>query len=98
MDGDLELDVTGNMSQRVGGDLTVSVGGGYDRDVGTDEQATTGGNMSIDTSGVLNLNGGVATPGDAASLPQGESSSGDSVGTALERLGNQLRKILTGDG
>jgi hypothetical protein len=96
-DGDLEMDVSGDMSQRVGGNLTVTVGGNYDRSAGGNEQATAAGNLYVDAP-LISINGGSAAPGDAVSLPQGEASSGDGVGTALERLGNQLRKILTGDG
>jgi hypothetical protein len=45
---------------------------------------------------MINLNGGIAQEPSISEAAQGAASAGDSVGEVLMRLGNTIRKILTG--
>lgn len=93
--GDVDEQINGNKSMRISGDLNIQVDGDLGETIGGKRDAQVSGDAAIDTGGILYLNSLKAAPGPANAVPPGESAAGDSVGI-LSRLGNQIRKILTG--
>ena len=94
-DGNVEEHYTGDLIQKVEGNVIQEIGGNLNQSVGGTTSIFGGGVTSID-SPTLNLNCGVAVDTPANPLNQGDPSAGDFVGEVLARLGNTIRKIVTG--
>lgn len=94
-DGDVKEHITGNKEVIIGGNLLMTVGGNHQTSADGDITHLASGQMSLDAL-MINLNGGLAQEPTIAEAAQGDASAGDSVGEVLKRLGNTIRKILTG--
>lgn len=94
-DGDVEEHITGNKSVNIEGNLTQEVGGDFLLSVTGKTNLFGAAETSID-SPTINLNCGIAVETPASVLQQGDESAGDFVGEVLARLGNTIRKIVTG--
>lgn len=93
--GDVDEHFTGNLSQKIGGNVIQEIGGTLSISTGGKADLSGGGPISFDTP-MLNLNCGIAQPVPGNPLTQGAPSAGDYVGEVLARLGNTIRKIVTG--
>jgi hypothetical protein len=94
-DGDVEEHISGNKHIKVEGNMVVEVGGEVSVSAGAKVDVFAGAPISLDGP-MINLNCGVAAEVPANVLEQGDPSAGDYVGTVLARLGNSIRKIVTG--
>lgn len=94
-DGDVDEHCTGNRSIKIDGNLIQEVGGTIAVSAGGKIDIFGGGPISQDAP-MINLNCGVAQETPGTILEQGDASAGDYVGEVLARLGNTIRKIVTG--
>jgi hypothetical protein len=93
--GDVEEHITGNKSVLIGGNLIQEVAGNFNLSVTGKTDMFGGAPTSID-SPTVNLNCGVAQEVPGHVLQQGKPSAGDFIHEVLARLGNTIRKIVTG--
>lgn len=93
--GDVEEHCTGYRHTTVDGDWVVKVGGVTSFDLADMLHLKAGGDINQDAPTIY-LNSGKAVPLPPNAVDQGEEASGDSIGSVLTRLGNTLRKIVTG--
>jgi hypothetical protein len=94
-DGDVKEHITGNKEVVIEGNLLMTVGGNHQTSADGDISHLASGQLSLDAP-MINLNGGIAQEPSISEAAQGAASAGDSVGEVLMRLGNTIRKILTG--
>jgi hypothetical protein len=87
--------ITGNKEVVIEGNLLMTVGGNHQTSADGDISHLASGQLSLDAP-MINLNGGIAQEPSISEAAQGAASAGDSVGEVLIRLGNTIRKILTG--
>lgn len=94
-DGDMIQDVTGDFNINVGGSMKIKTGSDLGVTVGGNENRSASGNMNL-AGTIINLNPTTpVTPATPETANQGTSTTGNKG--LLERLGNQLRKLLTGN-
>lgn len=94
--GDVEEHVTGNWHTTIDGNKSTKVLGNVSEDYVGNLDTKQGGARRVDAAGKIFHNCGNSAPEPPNKPDKGEKSSGDHVRSALRRLGNQIRKIITG--
>lgn len=94
-DGDVHEHCTGDRHTTVEGSWYRTVKGDLHTDVTGQEMHSVGANMNMDTGGNIMLNCGTSQPQEAFGADQGTPTQPNKG--ILERLNNQIRKILTGE-
>jgi hypothetical protein len=94
-DGDVSEHVTGNKHLKVDGNMVQQVAGTFSLSVTGKTDIFGQAPINMD-SPTINLNCGIAQLDPARVLVQGDRSARDYVGSVLARLGNTIRKIVTG--
>lgn len=95
-DGDVQEHITGSVDRTIDGDVVEKIGGGYSRQVGSDVNDKITGQQNVDAATIW-LNSGKAVADDPAPVDKGTEAGKDGIARVLDRLGNIIKKIVTGD-
>jgi len=94
-DGNVEEEITGNVSRIIGGNLFENIKGNIHRTYGGEVHTKVTGINHLDAQ-TINLNCQTAKPEAATQVQQGNPGGGDRIRQALESLGSVIRRVLVG--